>query len=113
MATVSWVKGQSGNPAGRPRLGESFAEKVRSKVTKHRILDKLVEVATDKTHPQQLSAIRTLLEFGYGKPVQQQQVQQETLVEIRMVDVPLPDWSRKPAQPVIDTTPPQLPPPAE
>jgi hypothetical protein len=101
---MAWTKGQSGNPAGRPRLGGSFAEKIRRKIEKHRILDKLVQIANDTAHPQQIQAIRILLEHGYGKPVTPVHAlgQHTEHVEIVFRHEPLPP-----------THPPQLNPPID
>jgi hypothetical protein len=45
-----WQKGRSGNPAGRPPAGESFAEALRSKLTPEKmaeLADKAIALAED------------------------------------------------------------------
>jgi hypothetical protein len=67
-------KGVSGNPAGRPRIGESVAEYIRELggPDGHLYIDRLHAVATGKhSNPRaMLTAIAVLLERGFGKPPQ-------------------------------------------
>ena len=77
-----WVPGQSGNPKGRPRRGHSAAEMARA-VSQERVefldeaekavysrLERLVRVLWTKALDGDLKAIRCLLEYMEGKPVQ-------------------------------------------
>ena len=67
-------KGASGNPAGRPRSGESIAEYIRQLAgADGRVyIDKLHALATgeDTDTRAVLAAIGLLLERGFGKPPQ-------------------------------------------
>lgn len=69
---TQWKPGQSGNPKGRtprpPELvsmfkewGPEFAEKVR-------------KIALDDKHDQQMEALKLALAYGYGRPVQTQNI---------------------------------------
>ena len=67
-------KGESGNPAGRPRSGEALAEYIRELGGPDgRIyVDKLhaLAVGEHKDSRSRLAAIDILLERGFGKPPQ-------------------------------------------
>jgi hypothetical protein len=67
-------KGVSGNPAGRPRIGESVAEYIRELGGQdgHLYIDRLHALATgEHSNPRaMLAAIAVLLERGFGKPPQ-------------------------------------------
>jgi hypothetical protein len=67
-------KGQSGNPAGRPRTGQSLAEHIRELAGDNgqvyvAILHRLATGARTNTRAQ-LAAIALLLDRGYGKAPQ-------------------------------------------
>ena len=67
-------KGASGNPGGRPKRGEAFAEQVRVRWKTGRLLDRLVAIAegkgTDKPDVRaQLQALQVLASYGFGTPV--------------------------------------------
>jgi hypothetical protein len=62
-----WQKGQSGNPKGRPKRGESLAEQVRSALRgapRQRIIRKVVKLAEGGN----LEATKLLWAYGYGPP---------------------------------------------
>ena len=50
-------KGQSGNPNGRPKKGETLTDALRSKVDKDVIADKLIAIALEKGDIQALKYI--------------------------------------------------------
>jgi hypothetical protein len=63
----------SGNPAGRPRRGESLAEKVRELVDPAEIVEFLAHVMRSSTvgTRDRLQAAKMLLDRGWGKPLQE------------------------------------------
>ena len=69
-----WIKGESGNPRGRPRNGTAVAVLARSQVEKHKLVEKLGRIGaraaeySDVSADQQLRAIQLLLAYGYGPP---------------------------------------------
>lgn len=72
---MGWQKGQSGNPAGRPRSGQAVAEYIRKLAgdDAREYVDELHALAT-RPHNNvkaRLAAIGLLLERGYGKPPQE------------------------------------------
>ena len=69
-----WQPGQSGNPAGRPKLGNSLAEKVRDALQEnagkegYTTLDALLDVLKKAALAGDMQAINMLFDRGYGKP---------------------------------------------
>ena len=67
-----FVKGESGNPAGRPRAGTPVAEYIRQLAgpNARAYIDELHWLATSehKDTRARLTAIQILMERGYGKP---------------------------------------------
>lgn len=64
-----WKKGQSGNPLGRPK----FCNEARDLARKHaaEAIATLVEVMqAGESHAVRISAANSLLDRGYGRPVQ-------------------------------------------
>lgn len=63
-----FVKGQSGNPGGRPKLIGHVRELAQAQTEKS--IHKLVEILDDKKAPRaaQVAAARELLDRGWGKP---------------------------------------------
>ena len=57
------------NPGGRPKIAKNIRELARGHT--ETALRALIEVAEDKSHPQRVSAANSLLDRGYGKPLQQ------------------------------------------
>jgi HEAT repeat protein len=67
---MAFVKGQSGNPGGRPK--EVADVKALARVHTEMAIAVLVEIAKDKkkTANARVSAVCALLDRGYGKPAQ-------------------------------------------
>jgi hypothetical protein len=100
----TWKKGQSGNPKGRPRKSEAIAVLVRAagdrKITakdrkgrKGTAFELALETAWNAAVAGDLQALRLLLEYGWGKPVQAVEVDSDTRVVIEYespVEVPKP-----------------------
>lgn len=60
--------GQSGNPAGRPKVGESLASAMRHKFPPDRICELAEKLATTAESDQvRLSALQFIAERGHGK----------------------------------------------
>ena len=78
--------GQSGNPNGRPRLGNSLAERIRTKCgddgSAHVYM--LHGIAMDEEQPTRfrLYAMKILLERGFGKPPQEVHVKTGGLSDV-------------------------------
>ena len=67
---TSWKPGQSGNPAGRPKRLEAFADRVRERVEPNLVIELAMAVAEDKSMPaaQRLAALWPLVDRGWAKP---------------------------------------------
>ena len=66
--------GQSGNPGGRPKIPEEVREATRAACPEAvQLLVKIMRDEKQKT-AYRLDAAKTLLDRGYGKPVQMQDV---------------------------------------
>ena len=70
--TGKFKAGQSGNPGGRPKIPEDVKEATRAACPK--AVAVLVELLDDKKPLVRLEAAKTLLDRGYGKAVQMQDV---------------------------------------
>ena len=82
-------KGQSGNPAGRPRTGQSLAEHIRELAGDNgavyvAILHELA-VGRRTNSRTRLTAIGLLLDRGYGKPAQTIDLQASTPISAEAV----------------------------
>jgi hypothetical protein len=67
-----WKKGQSGNPKGRAKLGETLAEKFRDAMAEkvngdYSKLDKLIDKTIDMALKGNQNAIEFALARGWGK----------------------------------------------
>lgn len=61
-----FVKGQSGNPAGRPKVNELFRDRARKAVDEHVLEAWVAEVESQGEHWVRCSEL--LAAYGYGKP---------------------------------------------
>lgn len=66
--TVAFVKGQSGNPNGRPKIVDAFRDKARKAVDEHVLSAWIHEVGTMGEEWVRCSEL--LAAYGYGKPSQ-------------------------------------------
>tara|TARA_Y100000593_G_C4305444_1_gene335486 strand:+ start:1445 stop:1858 length:414 start_codon:yes stop_codon:yes gene_type:complete len=61
-----WLKGQSGNPKGRPPKGKSVAEKFRENPTGEKVLQQIFEIAStlgeDNQHSDALQCAKLVIE---------------------------------------------------
>lgn len=62
--------GKSGNPAGRPKSGESLAEAVRQKWPPEKLVERMTELAASDDERVAEAAVRWLADRGYGKAVE-------------------------------------------
>ncbi len=68
---TAWKAGQSGNPKGRPRSGESLAEIVRSEVSPKALIKRMQSLADNAESEQvRVHALTWLADRGYGKAPQ-------------------------------------------
>lgn len=85
----SFKPGQSGNPKGRPRTGQSLAEYIRrcGGDNGRAYVDTLhaLAVGAHDNPSIRLTALKTLLEHGYGKPKEQVEHSGEINLPIRVV----------------------------
>ena len=62
-----WEKGQSGNPAGRPKKGEALTDVLRDKVDKEAVAEKLISIAMEKGD---IVALKYIYDRIDGRPVE-------------------------------------------
>ena len=71
-----WVKGQSGNPAGRPRSPLALAEKIRNGMDPDQLVALANQVMTDESIPplQRLQALAPIFAMGFAKVPERHEV---------------------------------------
>jgi len=69
---MTFVKGQSGNPGGRPKSVEGQVLRDLARKYTQEAIDTLVEICTDDNAPQaaRVAAGNSILDRGWGKPTQ-------------------------------------------
>lgn len=72
---MTFVKGQSGNPSGRPKKLAELAERFRDACLDGGLADQLIEIARsgplDKYDAQTWKfAMQSVMEYGFGRPTQ-------------------------------------------
>ena len=88
-----WKPGQSGNPSGRPRRGLAAQEIARKLIKKHKLFARLVAAAMGtgdfegSSAKDMREAIRTLLNYGFGMPMQMVAKHEEKDVQITVTYV--------------------------
>jgi hypothetical protein len=89
---MKWMKGQSGNPKGRPREAAAIAGLARNQVQKHKLVEKLGRIGAGKAEYSkvdadlQIRAIQLLLSYGYG-PARSEHESGETLaIQVNYVE---------------------------
>jgi len=89
---MPWVKGQSGNPAGRPRRGQSFADALRRALserdpeTKRTKLQQVADAAVERAIKGDLEAIRLIAERIDGKVPERVQSDGQLVIRVEYVD---------------------------
>jgi hypothetical protein len=73
----TWVKGQSGNPAGRPALPAEFREQIRRHTPA--AIAVLVDALKDPDARVRVAAAKELLDRGHGRPAAEVTLRQETI----------------------------------
>ena len=69
MPTKLWVKGQSGNPKGRPPVDRDFVAWCKD-VSEHTGQQRLIDQVNDPTSPHHMRALELLLAYAHGRPPQ-------------------------------------------
>jgi hypothetical protein len=65
---MPWEPGKSGNPKGRPSVGESLSAVVRAKASPDWITEKVIELASGAIDERvRMVALQWLSDRGYGK----------------------------------------------
>lgn len=78
VTKTSWPKGRSGNPHGRPRLGEELSALLRQTVDRRRLAEKLCELC----YAGDVQAMRLLLAYTDGLPLTRAEVDSPEAIQI-------------------------------
>ena len=76
-SSTSWVKGQSGNPAGKPRREKTISSVLRAKLDTEAFVDRLIALAKggdDIDAQTSLGAMRMILNYCDGLPIARAEV---------------------------------------
>lgn len=71
MPSTKWVKGQSGNPKGRPPTGHALAEYIRASIEPAELVRIAIDIArNDSLEPKdRLAAVKWVGSSGWSAPV--------------------------------------------
>ena len=65
---AKFIKGQSGNPTGRPKQDNELKKLAKAKT--HDAFNTLVKLMADEEASTRLGAAKIILEYGWGRPTQ-------------------------------------------
>ena len=69
-------KGQTNNPNGRPKKGNTITELINAKLNKQLFVERLIEMAIPKAKAKtDFQALKLILNYIDGMPVQKQQIE--------------------------------------
>jgi len=87
-----WITGESGNPKGRPREGDTIAGLARAQVQRHKLVEKLGKIGAREGEyvevdvSQQIRAIQLLLAYGYGPPRSELEGRDAVVIQVTYVE---------------------------
>ena len=83
LTKTSWQTGRSGNPRGRPRVGEELGAVLRQTVDRRRFAEKLCELC----YAGDVQAMRLLLSYTDGLPISRGEIQGTEEIQITVTYV--------------------------